>query len=410
VVFFPVTASHSVTFSRTDISTGSPLAKPQSVITGDFNGDGKLDIAVANAADNTPTVLVGSKIAVFLGNGNGTFPSPVFYSTGPHSFPFALVTGDFNNDGKADLAVADEGVNRIVVLLGNGNGTFQSFIPTPVATNPNALLSNPTPMSLTAGDFNRDGKLDLAVGNYFDAAVALLVGTGDGHFQSTPAPPLDACRAKCSHVIAVAAGDFTGDGILDLVALNHNFGVNSQVAFMAGKSDGTFVDPVIVGTTLVGQDPTAMLVADADGGGVLDIVLTSTAGGSLPPGSPLNTGSGRLLTGGGPQTFTFGGNFDTTLLPNAITGGDFDGNAKLDWAIAGGNFPAGIPGSGIAGFGNVSLLLKGGGTYTRLPDVATGNFPSSIAVGDFNSLNNDGKLDLVVANLSDGTISVLLQQ
>ena len=116
---------------------------------GDFNGDGKLDIAVANEGSNT--------VSIFLGNGLGGFATAVTYSTGGTE-PESLAVGDFNGDGYLDLAVANYGSNNVSVLLGNGNGTF--------AAAKTFSSGGSGPDSLAVGDFNGDGKLDLAVANY----------------------------------------------------------------------------------------------------------------------------------------------------------------------------------------------------------------------------------------------------
>ena len=115
-------------------------------MAGDFNGDGRPDLAVANYGSNDVSVL--------LGNGDGTFQPQVTYAVG--SSPVALVAGDFNGDGRPDLAVANYGANDVSVLLGNGDGTFQPQVTYAVGSSPTALV---------AGDFNGDGRTDLAVAN-----------------------------------------------------------------------------------------------------------------------------------------------------------------------------------------------------------------------------------------------------
>ena len=120
--------------------------EPDGVAVGDFNGDGKLDVAVTNMASNNVTIL--------LGKGDGTFTAAASPATGKS--PNGIVVGDFNGDGKLDLAVANEDSNSLTILLGNGDGTFRA------AASP---ATGATPFGLVAGDFNGDGKLDLAVTN-----------------------------------------------------------------------------------------------------------------------------------------------------------------------------------------------------------------------------------------------------
>src|SRR5712664_1006489 len=172
---------------------------PSGIAVGDFNGDGKLDLAVVNFGD--------WNIYVLLGNGDGTFQvaRSVYFASGG-GFPWYVVAADFNGDGKLDLAVSNYGDNSLSVLLGNGDGTFQAPLTTPVGTNP---------AQVTVGDFNGDGKLDLAVSSVANNTVAVLLGNGDGTFL----PPLIAPVGANPWYFAV--GDFNCDRILDLAVSDY---------------------------------------------------------------------------------------------------------------------------------------------------------------------------------------------
>ncbi len=135
--------------------------------TGDFNGDGKLDLVSTDGADNTVSIL--------LGNGDGTLPRLLLLAYSAGTFPIAVATGDFNGDGKLDLAVTDASANAVSILLGNGNGTFQAPVDYTTGRDPQAVF---------VADFNGDGKLDLAVGNLEDNSVSILLGNGNGVFQA----------------------------------------------------------------------------------------------------------------------------------------------------------------------------------------------------------------------------------
>lgn len=190
---------------------------PFSVAAGDFNGDGKLDLATAN--------LSGGSVSVLLGNGDGTFQSKTDYTLpGGNTSPFSIITSDLNNDGKLDLAVAQQSSSKIAVLLGNGDGTFQTAVNYPTGQ---------APYSVIAGDFNGDNKLDLATANFssFSKGVSVLIGNGDGTFQ-----------AKVDYIVgtnpySIATGDFNKDGKLDLVTANS--GSNNVSVLLNGTTAPT---------------------------------------------------------------------------------------------------------------------------------------------------------------------------
>jgi len=164
VMFFAVTPSSS------SIALSAPSAfgagtDPDSAAAGDFNGDGKLDLAVANEGSNNVSIL--------LGKCDGTFQAAVDYGAG--SNPSSVAVGDFRDDGKLDLVVANDGSDNVSILLGNGDGTFQAAVNYGVGS---------APTSVAVGDFNGDGKLDLAVVNELSNNFSILLGNGDGTFQA----------------------------------------------------------------------------------------------------------------------------------------------------------------------------------------------------------------------------------
>jgi hypothetical protein len=176
------------------------------VAVGDFNGDGKLDLALANTCGSDPDCSSNGTVSILLGKGDGTFQTHVDYPTGFK--PQSVAVGDFNGDGKLDLAVTNRSDSTVSILLGRGDGTFQTHVD--YATGTGAV-------SVTAGDFNGDGRPDLAVAAGFgNKTVSILLGNGDGTFQAHLDYP------SGNGPLWVTTGDFNGDGALDLATANLN--------------------------------------------------------------------------------------------------------------------------------------------------------------------------------------------
>jgi FG-GAP-like repeat len=223
------------------------------VAAADLNGDGKADLIV----------LSGNTLTIQLGNGDGTFTTMAPISL-PVYFLASVVVGDLNGDGVPDLAVACDQLGEgtpgmVTILLGNGDGTF-----TPKAESP---ATGPNPSSITAGDFNGDGILDLAVANMnsgtgYPGSVTVLLGHGDGTFVPTAASPATGINTSY-----IAVGDFNGDGKVDLVSANA--GSNTVTVFLA-NGDGTFGAPMNVRT---GANPLWLTVQDFNGDGIPDLAV-----------------------------------------------------------------------------------------------------------------------------------------
>ncbi len=336
-------------FPRTDFPVGH---SPSAVAVGDFNGDGKLDMAVAEEGDNTVSIL--------LGNGDGTFQSQSTFPTGVA--PDAIVAGDFNGDGKLDLGVANFTDNTISILLGNGDGTF---------TAGRTITGVNSPVAMVTGDFRSAGKLDLAVLDQADGLVSVFLGNGDGTF----ATKIDSSAGRSPS--ALVTGDFNGDGKTDLAVTNSG---SNSVSVLLGNGDGTFFKRIDFGT---GVGPSAIASADFNGDGRPDLAVTNKVDNTL-----------SILLGNGDGTFGAPTSFTTAAGPAALLSGNF----------ASGTFPDLIVVCESANTLDVFLGL-GNASFATPLSVPTGNSPVAAAKGDF---AGTGLLDVAVANQSSNTVSVIL--
>jgi hypothetical protein len=354
-VFFPIAApSASVSLTRTDLSSSGGNIQ---VVTADFNGDGKLDLATAEYYD--------SSVRIFLGNGDGTFRiGPTYLACQADT----LVTGDFNGDGIVDLAVGARGCGQITIFLGNGDGTFRES--GGFATGPGIGFG--APYRLAVGDFNSDGRLDLVAANESNI-LSVLLGNGDGTFQTHV--DYDVGR----NTKGVTTGDFNGDGHLDLAAT-----ATESVSILLGNGDGTFRTPscysLQAGTVLPCSTDGAeevenanIIAADLNGDSKLDLVL------------PNGNGFVSVLLGNGDGTFHGGGNYATGGISVDVAAADLNGGGTLDLAV-----------TNYVDSENISLLLgNGDGTFRTHIDYAANRGARGLVAADF---NGDGRLDLAVGN------------
>ena len=338
---------------------------PNAVATGDFNGDGKLDLAVTSGE--------GPAVYVLLGNGNGTFQTPVPYAAG--ALPVAVIAADLNGDGKPDLIVANDFYGAtmtsasIDVLLGNGDGTFQAPV---VYTTPNS------PLALIAGDFNLDGNVDIAVANASYSDVSIFLGAGNGMLTLGS----DIATGPTTGAVGIAAGDFNRDGIPDLAIAETN------LVIAIGNGDGTFT----IGQSLpAGNDLNDVQTGDFNGDGMLDLAVADYGGSTV-----------SVVLGNGNGTFQPAVAYAVQSAPSSVLITDYNGDGKPD-IVAANNFSGG-PGS-------VSLLAGNGtGAFAPAVNFGAGVGPFRMAQGDF---NGDGVVDLAVDDLGDfntnpGGISILL--
>ena len=232
-------------------ATGSPVAvgaNPDFVAVGDFNNDGIADLAVTESGATTVSIL--------LGDGSGGFME-VQPRVAVGSVPRDVAVGDFNGDGIADLEVANQGSNTVSILLGNGDGTFDT----------SQVAVGTSPFGVAVGYFNNDGFADLAVTNFHDNTVSILLGDGHGTFTQAPGSPIAVGNVPRS----VSVGDFNGDGIVDLAVTDSN---DNEVRILLGNGLGGFTQaqwsPVAVGGR-----PYGVSVRDFNGDGIADLAVVN---------------------------------------------------------------------------------------------------------------------------------------
>jgi VCBS repeat protein/FG-GAP repeat protein len=370
-------ASASTTFTLTvttpepcdPVSFAAPLnfnigASPGSVAVGDFNGDGKQDLAAA--LDRNVDAVPGM-VAILLGDGAGNFSDPTNFDS--QVTPSSIAVDDFNGDGKQDLAVTSFNTRLVSILLGDGRGNF---------SGPGNFNFNYYSNSVAAGDFNRDGKQDLAITQRTQPGnVLIMIGDGAGNFSRMTNPSTSGVP------YAMAVGDFNGDGNQDLAAANFVSVMAGNVSILLGDGTGNFSAALHSPFNAGAGQPGSIAVGDFDGDGNQDLAVANA--------------SLSILLGDGTGNFSGPTNLAAGNFPNSVAVGDFNGDGKQDLAVANLNSA------------NISIFVGDGiGSFTGPINFATGVGPTWIVVGDF---NGDGKQDLATANHSSpsgGSVSILL--
>jgi hypothetical protein len=329
---------------------------PNFGVVGDFNRDGKPDLATSAAQSND--------VAVLINKGDGTFQNAVFYHTDFNAE--GITTADFNKDGFLDIAVANLNggpfsAGNISILLGKGDGTFQSAV----------SYDSPTPGGLRTADFNGDGFPDLAATAYQTNSVAILLNKGNGTFAAATSYPVGIQPND------LAPADFNGDGFVDLVVA----GYLGNVSILLGNGNGTFQSA----TTLTTPRTFGVSAGDLNGDGKQDFVMAADQDKAL------------VFLGNGNGTFQnpigyAGGEFETTSAPSLA---DFNGDGKVDIALVNAN-----PGRSFS-------IFRGNGDGTFQPGInitARQNSWSSVTA-DF---NRDGKSDLAILDNAFDVVDVRL--
>jgi hypothetical protein len=390
-----------------------PVNSPSNMVVADFNGDGKRDVAVVNYGSP-------GSVSVLLGNGNGTLQAATNYTVG--AYPVLMTAFDFNKDGRADIAVVNKGDNTVTILMANASGGMTK-------TNTYNLTGSAFGVNwaIAAADFDGDGKGDVIV--YNDRAFTLLHGNGDGSFQVMPQLAGYTPLYKPSFL---AAGDFNKDGKTDLASLN----TDGTVSILLNAGDGSFPtqNRYVAGTPYTtGNASPGMFVMDFNDDGNPDIVIANGHPDELL-GNPQTI---TVLLGKGDGTLQPAPNaYEVGFSPTAIATADFNGDGIRDliastpqslanksglWMLfgkSGGGFqtPAELPQSGGFGANYVTTadlnndgkpdlvtidsskvytwIGRGDGTFQTATGYAAGSNPTFVTTGD---VNGDGAPDLVVA-------------
>jgi hypothetical protein len=304
-ILFPASAG-AVTFSRGDVTVGT---HPTSVAVGNFNG-GAPDLAAANEGSDSVSIL--------LGNGFGQFTAAAPVPVG--DAPSSVVTGNFNGDAFTDLAVASVGDDNIAIRLGDGTGGFSGT--GTVSTGPSS-----DPRAIATGDFNNDGKADLVSANQGSSTVSIHLGDGMGSFAPDTTPCVALCAAA-ENPVAIVVGKFedipagTLDTTLDVVIASQT---DDQVLVLFGDGTGDIDGSgttYAVATSMTDPNPSALAI------GSLNPAANSEPDLLVANQNPDQVWPGFGIVGGG--GFSYGGVLTTEADPVAVAFGDLDGDGDDD--------------------------------------------------------------------------------
>src|SRR5579871_345938 len=322
-------SSHGVFGAPISIAAGCGEANRSginSIALGDVNGDGKVDV-VATSLDD-PYNCDENIVAVLAGTGTGQFKAPVYYPTGTTQQSYSATLADPRGLKRQDILVSNAD-GSLSVLLNNGKGVYGTAAVTAAASGNGAG-------QIVVGDFNKDGKLDIAIADYNDKAVSVLLGKGDGTFEAPISTPFSI------NPIAIAVGDFNGDGKLDLAITSWNS--NGSLQILTGNGDGTFTVGALYNFNAWvlcypsgGTNPYWISAGDLNGDGKTDLAIAVqfTSCGTEYTGEQ-SWGAALVYAGKGDGTFTLeNGPWVGGVNNSGIVLGDFNSDGMLDMAVAG---------------------------------------------------------------------------
>ncbi|CAF1276926.1 unnamed protein product [Rotaria sp. Silwood1] len=335
------------------LSTGAN-SHPTSIAVGDFNGDRIADIALANN---------GTKhVDMMIGKGKGKFAIQTSYEIGFDSPPLVMASGDFNNDKRSEIVIANGGSNHVDIFVAYNNGSFE---------NQTRYSAGSFPQSVVVGDLNNDTRLDIVVANYYSNDVNVLLGNGNGSFENQTR------YSAGSGPWSVVVGDLNNDTRLDIVVANWG---SNDVSILLGNGNGSFENQTRYSA---GSYPKSVVVGDLNNDTRLDIVVANWGSNDV-----------SVFLGNGNGSFENQTRYSAGSGSWSVVVGDLNNDTRLDIIVA--NYYS----------NDVSVLLgNGNGSFENQTRYSAGSFPTSVVVDDF---NNDTRLDIVVANWLSNDVSVLL--
>ena len=387
-VLLNTTAPGATTPSFATPQTFASGGQPYSVVAADVNGDGKPDLIVANF-DNTVSVLLNTTAP---GAVSPSFAAQQSFATG--NVPISVTAADVNGDGKPDLIVANSSDNTVSVLL----NTTAPGATTPSFATQQTFATGNVPFSVTAADINGDGLPDLIVSNGSGNTVSVLLNT-TAPGATTPSFANQQTFATGNFPFSVTAADVNGDGKPDLIVANS---IDGTVMVLLNTTGPGATTPSFAAqqTFATGTEPISVTAADVNGDGKPDLIVANYVDGTVSV--LLNTTPAPTTTFDG-YSFSAAQAFAAGSYPDSVTAADVNGDGKPDLIV--------VDNARGIGSGNVSVLLNTTAPGATVPSFATGqtfatgNGPNWVTAAD---LNGDGLPDLIVANYSDNTVSVLL--
>lgn len=364
---------------KQDVDTG---LNPRSIAVGDLNGDGKPDLAISSVSSNSVSVLLNTTIP---GANSSSFTVKKDFAVGTN--PVSVAAIDINRDGKLDLVAANISSNTVSVLL---NTTASGATSPSFAVKQDIATSN-GPLSVSANDLNGDGKLDLVVVNQVSSVSVFVNNTATAATTVAFAPKQDFPTGDGPRFVSV--GDLNLDGRLDLAIANSNSNTVAVLLNTTRPGDAA-ISFAPIHDFPTGVRPLSVSVADLNGDGKLDLATTNFVGNTVSV--LLNSG----LPGAATPSFQTKLDFTTNFNPSSVTVGDLNGDGKLDLAVANSHS------DNISVFQNTAFPGDRVPAFTK-QDFATGDSPIFVTKGDF---NGDGRFDLVAVNVDLNTASILLNE